>query len=285
MKILITGANGYVASLIQLFNPQHQFQAVKRSDVDLSDPQSVRNYFEAQDFDVLVHTAGLAVTQTCEDQPEYTRNINTVATQIMADLCQKRKKRIVFFSTEQCFNGKIEEGPFNEEDELVSITNYGKQKQEADEYIQKHCDDYIVLRFSWLMGLAMPRIKPSANLITNTLQAMSSKTPTLFTVNELRGLTYAQHIADGFDIILGMPAGVYHLSSDNQRNTYEAAKYIAQAFGYEKEEIDAYILPNHERYQDRKRDYRLDHTKINAAGFTLSTFEDDVAMILRDFKR
>ena len=70
-------------------------------------------------------------------------------------------------------------------------------------------------------------------------------------------MTYAQKLADVFDKNYQLPSGIYHVSDTNTHNTYESAKIVAQKLGFTQEQIDA-ILPNHERYADRFRDYRLD---------------------------
>ena len=49
------------------------------------------------------------------------------------------------------------------------------------------------------------------------------------------------------------------------------------------EQIDACILPNHERYADRFRDYRLDTQKLKAHGIDFGTFEENVDACLKDF--
>lgn len=283
MKIAITGANGYIASLIQLYNPQHQFVKVSRKTVNYEEPTQVKQYFETLEFDMVLHTAANATTADCENDPETTHKINTQSTIAIADVCKQKQKRLVFFSTEQCFNGKTCEGPFSENDELCSITNYGLQKQEADEYISEHLTNYVTLRLSWMMGLEMHGIKPSPNIIKNTLSAIRNKKETLFTVNEIRGLTYAQHLASQFDKIIDLDSGVYHFSSENTLNTYEAAKYVAKTFGYDEETINTYILPNHERYKERARDYRLLNTKIKSQGIYLASFEEDVQQVAKDF--
>ncbi len=283
MKIAITGANGYIASLIQMYNKQHTYLRVSRSDVDYEDLSQVKQYFEALDFDLVIHCAANIVTKECEEKPEATRKVNALSTIEIAKVCKAKGKRLIFFSTEQCFNGKTCEGPFSETDALCSVTNYALQKQEADDYISANLNNYITLRLSWMMGLDMPNISAGANIIKNTLAALRNKKPTLFTVNEVRGLTYAQHISNQFDKIIALESGVYHLSSENNLKTYEAAKYIAREFGYSTEEIDTYLLPNHERYADRFRDFRLANDKIKSQGIVLSTFEEDVQRVIKDF--
>lgn len=283
-KIVVTGANGYLASLVMKTNAgKYEFIPVTRKDVDLSEPTKVKEYFESLEFDVVLHTAADATTAHCEETPELTHRINTESTIAIADVCKAKGKRFMFLSTEQCFNGKTVEGPFKEEDELVAVTNYGKQKKEADEYVQANIDDYVMLRLSWMMGLDMPGIKASPNIIKNVTTALTKEKPTLFTVNEVRGMTYMANLANQFDKLVELPTGVYHFTSTNNLNTYEAAKLVAKKFGASDETIAKIILPNTERYKDRFRDYRLDNTKIKANGIELGTFEEDVEACLKDF--
>lgn len=283
-KIVVTGANGYLASLVMKTNAgKYEFIPVTRKDVDLSEPVKVKEYFESLEFDVVLHTAADATTAHCEETPELTHRINTESTIAIANVCKAKGKRFMFLSTEQCFNGKTVEGPFKEEDELVAVTNYGKQKKEADEYVQANIDDYVMLRLSWMMGLDMPGIKASPNIIKNVTTALAKEKPTLFTVNEVRGMTYMANLANQFDKLVELPTGVYHFTSTNNLNTYEAAKLVAKKFGASDETIAKIILPNTERYKDRFRDYRLDNTKIKAHGIKLGTFEEDVEACLKDF--
>lgn len=283
-KIAITGANGYIASLIQNMNQTcFDFIPITRKDVSLDDPDAVKAYFEALDFDMVVHTAANATTADCENHPEMTHRINTESVMAIADVCKEKGKRLIFFGSEQSFNGKKEAGPFKEDDEMVAVTNYGLQKKEADEYIQTHLDNYLILRLSWMMGMAYPGVKPSPNIIKNVAFALQHKKPTLFTVNEVRGMTYAKHLASQFANIIELESGVYHFSNENHLNTYESAKLVAKKLGADDASIEAYILPNHERYQDRFRDYRLSNEKIKSKGIKLQTFEEDVEECLKDF--
>ena len=284
MKVAITGANGYLASLVQKYNQgKLEFIPITRKECNMDDPEKVRAFFETLDFDIVFHTAADAVTAHCEAMPEMTHRINTESPMAIADVCKARGKRMIFIGTEQSFNGKTTPGPFTEEDEMVSVTNYGLQKKETDLYIQAHLDNYLIVRFSWMMGMAEPGVRPSANIMKNVLNAILHEQPTLFTVNEVRGMTYAKRFADQFVDFIQLESGVYHFSNVNTRNTYESAKYVARQIGASEETIDKYILPNTERYQDRFRDYRLDASKIKAKGIQLGTFEEDVDLCLRDY--
>lgn len=283
-KIIITGGNGFIASLVKE-KLQSSFEVISmtRKDADLSDAQAVKSYFDAHEFDYVFHTGAMAQTADCENYPELTYKVNVESTKIIADACAKKQARLIFISTEQCFNGKTEKGPFKEDEALCSVTRYGLHKIECEQYITSHLHDYLILRFSWMLGLSRPKVNASPNIVQNVMKAMFYHIPTKFTVNEIRGMTYAQKLADQFEHILQLDSGIYHVSDTNTHNTYESAKIVARMLGYEDDEINMYILPNHERYKDRFRDYRLDTQKLEQAGISFGSFEENVASCLKDF--
>lgn len=283
-KVLVTGSRGYLASLVSLYNQDtFEFVGVSRKDVDYSNPAEVKAFFSAQEFDLLFHTAANATTADCESDPEGTGLVNRDSAIAIAQVCQDKGKRLVFISTEQLFNGRTDAAPFDEETDPVPVTNYGRQKADVDAWMRAHMDNYVILRLSWQFGLSMPRVKASPNILGNTLRALRTHTPTKFTANERRCMTYAQHLANDFPLLATIDSGVYNFASANMLTTYEAARYIAGRLGATPGEIDELILPDTERYAERPRDFRLDGSKAKAAGFGLATFEEDVQRCLSDF--
>ena len=283
-RILITGARGYLASLARLYNAgTFEFVCVSHTDVDFGDPAAVEAFFRAEDFDICLHMAADATTAHCEQDPEGTHRVNTESAIAIARVCHERGKRVVFISTEQCFNASPGAAPFSEDDEQVSTTRYGQQKMEADAWIRANVDDYLILRFSWMFGLAMPGVRPSPNILTNVMSALRSGTPTAFRVHERRNMTYAQRFAGQLPQILSLPSGAYHFASQNGLTTYETARLVASRLGCPAGEVDRLILPDAVTYTDRPRDFRLASDKIRVAGIELGTFEDDLELCLRDF--
>lgn len=289
-KVAVTGANGYLASLVQRYNgDKFEFVRVSRADVDYSKPQEVRSFFEGLDFDVMFHTAANATTADCENDPAGTHLVNCDSAIEIAKVCEERGKRMLFISTEQLFNGKSEPGPFDESVEPSCVTNYGIQKSEVDAWLTANSSNHVTLRLSWMFGMAMPGVRPSPGIVGNVLRAMRTRTPTMFTVNEKRCMTYAQQLADNFASICELESGTYHFAAANGHDasdgmsTYECARLVASKFGYGEDEVERYILPNTERYADRFRDFRLDAGKIARCGIELGTFEDNVDHCLADF--
>lgn len=282
--ILVTGANGYLANYIYYENKDaFNWIRMTRKDGDFADPKQVYEFIEKQDFDICFHSAANATTAICQDNPELAQKINVESTKVIVDLCKKKNARLIFCSTEQVFNGKENLGPYNEEEIPQAVTVYGQNKIDCEKYIQSQDIDAIILRYSWMMGLSFDGIKASPSIVKNVMYALLLQKPTLFTCNEKRGMTYAKALAKQFEAISKLPKGIYHVCCQNELTTYQAACYIAKELGCSQEIIDKLILPNHERYSDRFRDYRLDARKLAKYGITFGTFEENVAELLADF--
>lgn len=283
-KLVITGANGYIASLVALYNADRfDIVPVTRADVDLSDPDAVRVYFSALDFDLLFHTAAVATTALCENEPEMTHRVNVESPIVLAEVCRDKGARFLFITTEQTFNAKTSGAPFAEDVEPESHSHYGRQKTEVDTWLAASDVDHVTLRLSWMMGMPLHGVRPSPNVALQVLKAVRTGTPASFKVHDHRCLTYAQNLADSFARVCELPRGTYNFAAETDGSVYECARRLAAAFGATPEEVDALIRPDLESYADQPRDYRLDSSKIRAAGIDPGTFEGNVAAVMADF--
>ena len=283
-RMAVTGATGYLASLVRLYNQDRfSFIPISRDQVDYARPDEVERFFAQLDCDLVFHTAANATTAACENDPTGTDLVNRDSAIAIARACASTGKRMVFISTEQVFNGLDEPGPFGEDVEPCSVTRYGQQKAAVDAWMRDNLDDYVTVRLSWMFGMALPGVKPSPGIVGNVLQALRTGTPTRFTCNERRCMTYAQHLADEFGRICSLPSGLYHFASEGGLTTYESACLVAERLGASEREVSRLILPDTERYADRFRDFRLDASKATGAGIALGTFDEDVCRCLADF--
>lgn len=282
--ILLTGANGYIASYAYNLNKE-KFNWIKmtRKDADFSNPDEVEKFIKGKEFDICFHTAANATTAVCEENPELANKINVESTKKIVDICKMKKARLIFCSTEQIFNGKENQGPFDEKEEPNSVTVYGKNKIACEKYIKESNIDSVILRLSWMMGLSFADVKASPSIVKNVLNALLYQKPTLFTCNERRCMTYAKHLAKQFEKIVELPSGIYNTASSNDLTTYESACFVAREMGISEENIEKYILPNKDRYADRFRDYRLDSKKLEEFGIYFGDFKTDVKEVLKDF--
>jgi len=154
MKILITGASGFIGSFIveeALRQGMETWAAVRKSssraylqderihfvELNLASRQQLVEQLRNLQFDYVVHAAGAT---KCLDKADF-HHINTEGTIHLADALletQKNLRKIVFVSSLSIFGAIREEQPYEEireSDIPQPNTAYGRSKLEAEQYL------------------------------------------------------------------------------------------------------------------------------------------------------
>ena len=154
MKILITGASGFIGSFIVEEALKQGFEtwaAVRKSsskeylqderihfiELNLSSKAQLIEQLRPHQFDYVVHAAGVT---KCLNKADF-RRINTEGTKNLVDallVLQMPLKRFVFLSSLSVFGAIKEQLPYDEireDDTPKPNTEYGRSKLEAEKYI------------------------------------------------------------------------------------------------------------------------------------------------------
>ena len=171
MKILITGASGFIGSFIVEEALRRGFEtwaAVRKSssraylqdkrinfiELNLSSQQQLMDQLRGKDFDYVVHAAGAT---KCLHQDDFHR-INTEGTRNLAEALmalQMPLKRFVFVSSLSIFGAIKEQQPYDEIRETDTPrpnTAYGRSKLAAEAYLATTTLPYIILRPTGVYG-------------------------------------------------------------------------------------------------------------------------------------
>lgn len=173
MKILITGASGFIGSFIVEEALKRGFEtwaAVRKSssreylqdecikfiELNLSSKEQLVAQLRGKDFDYVVHAAG--VTKCLNKQDFY--RINTEGTKHLVDALielQMPLKRFVFISSLSIFGAIKERQPYEEIKETDTPqpnTEYGRSKLAAEQYLESVGSrvPYIILRPTGVYG-------------------------------------------------------------------------------------------------------------------------------------
>ena len=173
MKILITGASGFIGSFIVEEALKQGFEtwaAVRKSsskeylqderihfiELNLSSKAQLIEQLRPHQFDYVVHAAGVT---KCLNKADF-RHINTEGTKNLVDALldlQMPLKRFVFLSSLSVFGAIKERLPYDEireDDTPQPNTEYGRSKLEAERYIDSIGSriPYIILRPTGVYG-------------------------------------------------------------------------------------------------------------------------------------
>ncbi len=172
MKILITGASGFIGSFIVEEALKRGFEtwaAIRKSsskewlqderirfiELNLSSKAQLVEQLRGQDFDYVVHAAGVT---KCLNKADFQR-INTEGTKNLVDALLEVEmplKRFVFVSSLSIFGAIKEQQPYEaicESDTPQPNTAYGRSKLAAEQYLEKKKGlPYIILRPTGVYG-------------------------------------------------------------------------------------------------------------------------------------
>lgn len=171
MKILITGASGFIGSFIVEEALQRGFEtwaAVRRSssreylqderihfiELNLSSKEQLVEQLREHQFDYVVHAAGMT---KCIDKRDFYR-INTEGTKNLVTALlelQMPLKRFVFVSSLSVFGAIREQQPYEEireTDTPQPNTEYGRSKLEAERWLENKEFPYVILRPTGVYG-------------------------------------------------------------------------------------------------------------------------------------
>ena len=228
MRFLIIGGDGTLGSAMQagLEAAGHVVDATSRRPgspmhLDLSD--DLTDWCAPQGYAVALLFAAVSSLDTCERSPEETRRVNVDNTILAAKKLLDAGTGVIFPSTSLVFNG---EQPFpHETDDLSPITEYGRQKAEAEVLLRALEGNVQVIRYSKIVTLPMPLLCGWRR----SLEAGEVVTPFQDMVFSPIPLDYA--VESTMAIALNGGPGIWHVSGDAALSYAAAALLIAEDMG------------------------------------------------------
>jgi dTDP-4-dehydrorhamnose reductase len=156
MKIVIIGAGGRLgAALMRKYQHEFEVTGFNHAQLDLSNPDQIRERIGTASFDVLINTAAFTNVDLCETQRDRAFHINAEAPRLLAEICGDKGANLIHFSTDYVFDGKKRKA-YTEEDEANPISVYGESKRAGEENVLAVKGGHLVVRVSWVFGPDRP---------------------------------------------------------------------------------------------------------------------------------
>lgn len=284
-KILITGGRGFLGSRFKkMWKHKYEILNPGSKELNITDKDKVREYIISEKPQYVIHAAGIPNQKFCIENPELAQKVNVEGAIYVAEACKEVNAKLIFISTEQVFNGNVENGPYTEYTETVPDTVYGKNKLEVESRLSEVFNDYWVLRFTWLFGLPESNCALGPNILWDTINSLIHNEKIYANAYEFRGMSDVNEICLNIEKVFSIPYGTYHFGSINNNSRYEIVKYIMQLLKLDDEKINSILIEENGKYsKENIRDLRLDTSKLAEQGIVFKETKEAIKNCLLNF--
>lgn len=147
--VLLTGASGTLGKKIVSLNKLSNILAPARDELDITKPVTIKQFFDSNNIDAIIHCAAMARMRECYENPDKAIETNIVGTcNLIEEIIRKGKKngrsiRFVHMSTDGVYGGT--RGNYSETAPTIPFNLYGWTKLGA-ECAVKALENYCIIR-------------------------------------------------------------------------------------------------------------------------------------------
>ncbi|HRH50709.1 MAG TPA: SDR family oxidoreductase [Panacibacter sp.] len=250
MKILVTGANGFLGQhlTIYLAGKGYHIAACSRGicrittpclfeyyAIDLTDERSVLSLIGKVQPDVVIHTAAMSKPDECNTHKTACLLQNVETVKFLLQACKPLQTHFIYISTDFIFG---ENGPHSEDEVPAPMNFYGESKLLAENLVVSSGLRYAIVRPVFIYGPVLEGMRPSfLHWIKNNLEqhkfikvvSDQQRTPTLVT-----------DICKGIEVIVTQKQeGAFHLAGKDIISPFQMAVAVASFL-----KLDAALIEN-----------------------------------------
>ena len=228
-SILVTGANGQLGQSFKLISeqyPNYQFTFATRKEIDLSLLESINNYFQQKQFDLVINCAAYTAVDKAEQEVELADAINHLAVKQLAQIAKEQGTVFIHISTDYVFDG-TNYRPYIETDSINPQSVYGASKLKGEQAIQAIKPKGCIIRTSWVYS------EFGNNFVKTMLKLGQDREQLNVIFDQVGSPTYAKDLAQAIMAIvqsnqlnnISKPE-IYHYSNEGVCSWYDFARQI-----------------------------------------------------------
>ncbi|MEP6922985.1 MAG: dTDP-4-dehydrorhamnose reductase [Pyrinomonadaceae bacterium] len=216
MKILITGAGGFVAGATINYceSINDEVVALTRVELDIANREAVLAILAKENPDSVINCAAWTDVDGCESDRDKNYAANAFGVENLALGCRQVRANFVTISTDYVFDG-AKEGFYTQRDDPNPLSEYGKAKLKGEQLARMSLARAIVVRTGWIFGAN------GRNFLSKVPQLVLAG-KTVKAINDAYGTpTFAPDLAKRLRELaeLDVP-GIYHVTNSGNGTTY-----------------------------------------------------------------
>ena len=239
MKILVTGSAGLVGhQLVKDLSSSHKvFSCYNKSKsefgiptkMDLLNHEMISNVLPEIKPDVVIHLGAMTGVDSCEKEESMAFDINTKATQIIAEQCSILDNFLIYVSTDYVFDGNS--SMYHEDASPNPLSIYGKSKLGGEKMVQEFSSNWCIARTSTPFGTHPTKKSFPTWIIENVKQ----KKQVNIVTDQITSPTYVPNLCQMLmEISEKNINGIIHTSGATSISRYKMAELIFEKFNLDK---------------------------------------------------
>lgn len=229
-RIALIGADGQLGSDLIKALSHEDVIPLYYPEFDITDVSRTSDIIQSLSADVVINTAAYHRVDDCEDNPEKTFAVNTIAVRELALLCRALDLILVHFSTDYVFDGK-KHTPYIEDDLPNPLNVYGVSKLAGEYFVQNIHKKHFLIRTCGLYGEAGCWGK-GTNFVDTMVNLSRLETPIRVVDDQWVTPTSTEELAQKVKELLQTSKwGLYHLTNEGQCTWFEFAAAILALLG------------------------------------------------------
>ena len=202
-----------------------------RSDVDITDVDTLDRVVKHLNPDVLVNCAAYTNVDGAESEQQSAHSANTIGVKHLAQVTAKYGVALVHISTDFVFDGCSTQ-PYTETSSPKPLSVYGQSKWQGEQQIQLHNPNHLIVRTAWLYG-------DDGHTFPQKLMQWAKQGDVRVANDQTGSPTYAPHLVNGISECLRHGArGIIHLAGSGAVTRYDWAKALFRSL-----QLDVAVKP------------------------------------------
>lgn len=202
----------------------HEVTDTDLPELDITDPAACTDAVDSHQW--VVNTAAYTAVDRCETEESLAFRVNAVGPANLARAAHRAGARMVQLSTDYVFSGEAS-SPYAEDAPIAPRSAYGRTKAAGEWAVRAECPAALIVRTAWLYG-------PHGPNIVKTIARVAGERETLSFVDDQCGQPTATRDLTRYLVDLiehGVPAGVYHGTSEGATTWFEVAQAVLTELG------------------------------------------------------